>query len=156
MKKIRRIVRSAGITAAVITAGILFCCSKSGTVEALEAVPETAAESAAAAYMPETQAETSAADRNKEDSGSTETVGTAEAAGTSGTAADTEAEDNRISINRASEEELMTLDGIGNAKAGKIIEYRNSHGDFKDPEDIKKVPGIKEGTYLRIRDHIKL
>ena len=60
-----------------------------------------------------------------------------------------------IDINTASEEELMTLPGIGQAKAQAIIAWRKENGGFQTIEDIMKVPGIKESAFLRIRDRIR-
>lgn len=62
----------------------------------------------------------------------------------------------KININRASLEEFMTLNGIGEAKAKAIIEYRNINGLFKSLEDIKNVSGISEKTYESIKDNIEL
>ena len=58
-----------------------------------------------------------------------------------------------ININIASKEELTTLNGIGEVMAGRIIEYRQS-GRFKSKEDIKKVKGIGDGIYAKIKDSI--
>ena len=60
----------------------------------------------------------------------------------------------KININTASKEELMTLTGIGEAKAKSIIEYRQSNGNFKTIEDIKKISGIKDSIYTKISDLI--
>ena len=60
----------------------------------------------------------------------------------------------RVNINRAEAEELMTLRGIGSAKAGDIISYREEHGPFETIEDIMKVSGIKSSLFERIRDSI--
>ncbi len=57
-----------------------------------------------------------------------------------------------IDINSADEEELCTLDGIGPALAGRIIEYREEHGGFERPADIMNVQGIGEGIYSKIKD----
>ncbi len=59
-----------------------------------------------------------------------------------------------VNINTADAEELDTLPGIGPAKAAAILEYRKSHGYFRVPEDLMKVPGIKEGTYGKLADRI--
>ena len=64
--------------------------------------------------------------------------------------------DKRISINTASIDELMTIKGIGTTKAKKIIEYRNKNGKFKKIEDIKKVSGIGNSTFEKIKNYIKI
>lgn len=61
-----------------------------------------------------------------------------------------------ISINNASKEELMTLNGIGNAKAEAIITYRNDHGGFKSIDELLEVKGIGESVFNKIKDHITL
>ncbi len=64
--------------------------------------------------------------------------------------------DGKISINTASKEELMTLDGIGSSKAQDIIDYREKNGLFTALEDIMNVSGIGEAVYEKIKDKIKL
>ena len=64
--------------------------------------------------------------------------------------------DNKVSINTGTKEELMTLKGIGEAKALAIIEYRNSNNGFKTLEDIMNVSGIGEAAFNKIKDNIKL
>ena len=61
---------------------------------------------------------------------------------------------NIVNINTSSLEELSTLDGIGEAKAKSIIDYRNKNGKFKKIEDIMNVSGIGEGAYNKIKNHI--
>lgn len=65
-----------------------------------------------------------------------------------------EAADDRININTADSSELQTLKGIGASRAEDIIDYREKNGKFEDAESIMKVPGIKQGTYDRIKDRI--
>lgn len=59
----------------------------------------------------------------------------------------------KISINNATKEELMSLPGIGEAKALDIIEYRKNES-FVTIEDIKKVPGIGDALYVKIKENI--
>ncbi len=59
-----------------------------------------------------------------------------------------------ININTAGINELMTLSGVGEAKAKAIIEYREKNGSFKSIEDIKNVSGIGEAAYQKIKDYI--
>ena len=63
---------------------------------------------------------------------------------------------NKVNINSATVDELTTLNGIGEAKAIKIIEYRNTNGLFKSIEDIKNVSGIGEAFYEKIKDNITI
>lgn len=58
-----------------------------------------------------------------------------------------------ININTASADELKTLSGIGDAMAGRIIDYRSTH-PFKSTEDIMSVEGIGSKTYDKIKDRI--
>ena len=60
----------------------------------------------------------------------------------------------KVNINTASSETLQTLDGIGEAKAKAIIEYRDKNGDFKNIEDIKNVSGIGDSIYEKIKNNI--
>lgn len=60
----------------------------------------------------------------------------------------------KININKASQTELETLTGIGPSTALKIINYRNSNGNFKTIDDIKNVPGIGESKFDNIKNDI--
>ncbi len=66
----------------------------------------------------------------------------------------TSSSDGLVNINTATKEELMTLSGIGEAKADAIIEYRTANGAFRTTEDIMNISGIKEGAYSKIKDSI--
>ncbi|MFP4457130.1 MAG: helix-hairpin-helix domain-containing protein [Clostridia bacterium] len=65
-------------------------------------------------------------------------------------------ESNYININIASEEELMTLNGIGEAKAKAIIEYREEVKRFSSKEDILEVSGIGPAIYDKIVSSIRV
>lgn len=63
--------------------------------------------------------------------------------------------DERVNLNTADKEELMTLTGIGETRAEAILTYREENGSFHSPEDIMNVQGIKEGIYEKIKEQIK-
>ena len=60
----------------------------------------------------------------------------------------------RININTASKEELMTLSGIGEVIAQRIIDYREENGSFTSVEEIKNVKGIGETRFDNIKEYI--
>lgn len=59
-----------------------------------------------------------------------------------------------VNINTATAAELTTVSGIGESRAQAIIAYREANGGFRCIEDIKKVEGIKEGLFSKIKDQI--
>lgn len=59
-----------------------------------------------------------------------------------------------VNINTATAAELSTISGIGGTRAQAIIDYREKNGSFKTIEDIKKVDGIKDGLFSKIKDKI--
>ncbi len=67
-----------------------------------------------------------------------------------------EESDGKVNINKASKEELMTLPGVGASRAESIMKYREEHGRFQSIEDIKKISGIKEGLFEKIKDLITI
>lgn len=60
----------------------------------------------------------------------------------------------KVNINKASKAELMTLKGVGESMADKIIEYRESNGNFKDIDELKLVSGMGEGKFNKIKEDI--
>ena len=64
--------------------------------------------------------------------------------------------DDRVDINRAGKEELMTLTGVGETRAQAILAYRETHGSFSSVEELMQVEGIKEKTYEKLKDQIRI
>ena len=70
--------------------------------------------------------------------------------------ADGKEEGAAVNLNTADVAALCTLTGIGEARARDIIRYREQNGRFERREDIMKVSGIKEGTYEKIKEQIRV
>jgi competence protein ComEA len=60
-----------------------------------------------------------------------------------------------VNVNTATKEELMTVPGIGEVTAQKIIDYREKNGDFQKIEDLTKVDRIGEKTLAKFKDKIE-
>ena len=60
----------------------------------------------------------------------------------------------KIDINHATAVELQQLKGVGEVVSQRIVAYRDEKGSFKRIEDIKKVKGIGEKVFEKIKDLI--
>ncbi|MFT5169817.1 MAG: competence ComEA-like helix-hairpin-helix protein [Candidatus Omnitrophota bacterium] len=59
-------------------------------------------------------------------------------------------------INRASEEELKSIPGIGPYTAGAIIEHRQAKGFFTSVESVKGLKGIHDQNFERFKHFLKV
>ncbi|MBV4413795.1 helix-hairpin-helix domain-containing protein [Enterobacteriaceae bacterium YMB-R22] len=67
------------------------------------------------------------------------------------------AQDDRVSINSASAEELaQMLNGVGAKKAQAIVSWREEHGLFKSVDDLRSVPGLGNTLVERNLSRLKL
>lgn len=64
--------------------------------------------------------------------------------------------EDKVNINTADIDKLTSLPGIGEAKAGSIISYREDHGAFQSIEELKNVEGIKDGVFHKVKDLISV
>jgi competence protein ComEA len=62
----------------------------------------------------------------------------------------------KLNINTATAEQLMSLPGIGKSKAKAIIDYREQQGPFKRIDDLVLVRGIGEKMLAKLSDKIAL
>ncbi|MED3962091.1 helix-hairpin-helix domain-containing protein [Niallia taxi] len=59
-----------------------------------------------------------------------------------------------VNINEANSSQLLTLPGIGEAKASAIMDYREQNGGFKDAAELKEISGIGEKTFEKLKELI--
>ena len=62
--------------------------------------------------------------------------------------------DGLVNINTADENGLQKIRGVGPSIAQRIIDFREQNGNFKSIDEIKKVRGIGEKTFEKIKDSI--
>lgn len=63
--------------------------------------------------------------------------------------------DSRVNINEASLEELMSLPGIGKARAEEIL-ARRQEALFTSVEELKEISGIGEKTFQKLEEFVRL
>jgi competence ComEA-like helix-hairpin-helix protein len=63
-------------------------------------------------------------------------------------------EKEKININSADVKQLMGLPGVTRKVAERIVAYRDTHGPFKKPSELRKVDGVDEGLWEKNRARI--
>lgn len=71
-------------------------------------------------------------------------------------AAAANAQATQVDINKASVEQLVTIPGVGEATARRIVAFREEHGPFRRVEDLMKVRGIGEKSLEKLRPYVKV
>lgn len=62
----------------------------------------------------------------------------------------------KININSAGRQDLLSVRGIGEKLAGRIIDYRQEKGPFSRVEDLMSVKGMTSFRYNKIKEYICL
>lgn len=68
----------------------------------------------------------------------------------------TTASTEKININTADVKALTSLSGVNRSLAEKIVKYRDEHGAFKKPEDLRRVEGVGNGLLEKNRERISV
>lgn len=61
-----------------------------------------------------------------------------------------------IMINRATQKDFESLDGIGPVLASRIVAYRKVNGPFTAVEDLLKVPGIGQSKFDQFKSKLRV
>ncbi|MCK9473622.1 helix-hairpin-helix domain-containing protein [Sulfurimonas sp.] len=59
-----------------------------------------------------------------------------------------------VDINKADKAELMSIKGVGEAKADAILEYRKKHDCFENVDELKEVKGFGKKFLEKNRDNV--
>ena len=70
------------------------------------------------------------------------------------TAASAAAGSSRVCLNTATPDELLTLPGVGEKTAERILAYRDTYGKFVTVEQLLDVEGIGEGLLEKLRPYV--
>ena len=60
----------------------------------------------------------------------------------------------KLNINEASKQDFSLLPGIGEKTSHRIVMYREALGGFKTIEQMKRVKGIGDAVFNKIREHL--
>lgn len=61
-----------------------------------------------------------------------------------------------ININTATVEQFISLNGIGETIAKRIVDYRTENGNFKNIEELLNVSGIGEKKFNEIKKYLSI
>lgn len=59
-----------------------------------------------------------------------------------------------VNLNTCTKDELMAIDGIGDARANAIIAYREQLGGYTSIEQLKEISGIGDAVYEKIAPYV--
>lgn len=62
----------------------------------------------------------------------------------------------KININKVNKNELLSIPGVGEVTAEKIVKYRKENGNFKTIDEIKKIDGIGDSKFEKMKAKITI
>src|ERR1700733_12231485 len=62
----------------------------------------------------------------------------------------------KLNLNTASEDQLMLLPTVGQAKADRIVTWRKKNGGFKRRADLRRVKGFGYKTFKRLEPYLAI
>ena len=80
--------------------------------------------------------------------------GVAGGSGSGGVAAAPGSGKAQVNLNTANQSELETIDGVGPVMAGKIMAWRQEHGQFASVDQLREISGIGAKTFEKIKPHV--
>jgi competence ComEA-like helix-hairpin-helix protein len=60
----------------------------------------------------------------------------------------------KVDLNRADKAALVAVSGIGEKLAQRILDYRLQNGGFVSLEDLKKIKGMNDYRYEKLKDYL--
>jgi competence ComEA-like helix-hairpin-helix protein len=60
----------------------------------------------------------------------------------------------RVNLNAADKQELISVPGIGEKSAQRILDYRTERGFFRDREDLKNIPNLKGLRFEKVKEYL--
>lgn len=60
----------------------------------------------------------------------------------------------QVNVNTATVAQLQLLPRVGPALAGRIVEFRTANGPFKTPEELMRVKGIGEKSFVLLEPYV--
>jgi len=62
----------------------------------------------------------------------------------------------KVNINTGDKSAFDTLPGVGPALAERIVEYRQANGSFSNVEELKKIPGIGQSKFEKMKEKLTI
>jgi competence ComEA-like helix-hairpin-helix protein len=60
----------------------------------------------------------------------------------------------KIQLNLADEDQLLRIEGMTEELSEAIVDYRETKGFFKDPQDLLKVPGMTKDIFKQLNPQV--